>query len=127
MQLLTHAAHQGVAGLRAEQVSGTLVEEINEPDDAVGPPGSVRHGLYPGDFGQRPVVRPVRLHVNGFRDVCPRDVLEVFADWIVAFDGIVRTKNAWNGRPLQPGQINLAPNVMVGVDDGIKKPAPPVR
>src|ERR1700730_14677865 len=60
------------------------------------------------------------LRIDRFYDERAREadeVIEIFADRILAPDRFVRTKYARLHRPDQPGQISLLPDMMMRVDD----------
>ena len=64
-----------------------------------------------------PVLGPVGLDIDRFLDARAGDVGQELLDRIVAPDRLVGTEDARHHRPLQPWQIGLAPDVVMGVDD----------
>ena len=85
---------------------------------ACGQPRLVGLGLHPGDFVLGPLGRPVGLHVDGFFHARVFDVGQIFLDRIVAADRLVGAEDARQHRADEPGEVLLAPDVVVGVDDG---------
>jgi hypothetical protein len=73
--------------------------------------------LDPADLVHNPVERPVRLDVDSGIDALCGHVSHVLVDEIVATYGFVRPEDAGQHRPVEPGQIGHAPDVVVTVDD----------
>ena len=92
-------------------------KQVGIADDGVRPAMRVGHRLHPGDLLDGLVLGPVALDIDRFLDAAAGDVGEIFLDRIVAPDRLVGTEDARHHRPLQPGQIGLAPDVVMGVDD----------
>jgi len=74
--------------------------------------------LYPGNLVFETLRRPVGLDINRLHDARFRNIGEILADRIVAPDGLIRAENAGQHRPGQPRQITLAPDMVMGINDG---------
>src|SRR5882672_651120 len=73
--------------------------------------------LHPGRLVLEPLLRPIGLHIDRFDDIIAGEVVEVFADRIVATDRLIGTEYARLHRTHQPGKIGLAPYVVMRVDN----------
>ena len=103
--------------LLAEHFAGAGAEQVGRANDGLGPTGGVVHALHPADLVHDPVERPVGLDVNGGLDAFSGNVPHVLVDEVVAPYGLVRPENPWHHRPLEPGHVGHAPDVVVTVDD----------
>src|SRR5882724_6596993 len=117
VQLHTYATHQRVALEPVELRAYVFHAEIRVGDDRMRPAGFRGGALHPGRLVLVPRLRPIRLYIDRLDDAIAREVVEVFADRIVATDRFVGTEDARLHRPDQPGKIGLAPYVMMRVDD----------
>ena len=118
MDLLTDAPEQRTFTLHGiERGREPVFGEIGKADNGVRETMLVGNCLHPGDFLDGARGRPVGLHVNRGDDAGIFDVVEIFADRVVAPDRLVGPENARHHGPVQPGLVRLAPNVMMGVDD----------
>src|ERR1700738_2465514 len=117
VQLHAHAAHQGIALEPVELKAHVVRGKIRIGDDRVRPAGLFGGALHPGGLTIEPLGRPIGLHIDRFYDAIAGEVIEIFADRIIAPDRFVRTKYARLHRPDQPGQISLPPDMMMRVDD----------
>lgn len=94
-----------------------LDAEIGVGYESVRPAGFPVRALHPRCFVGKPILRPVGLHINGLADPAACDVVEIFGYGVAARDRLVGTENTRLHWAEQPGQISLAPDVVVGVDD----------
>ena len=118
VQLHAHAAHQRILLQPVELRAHVLGQQIGIADDRVRPAAFVGGLLHPRDLVLGALLRPVRLHVDGFFHAAAGDVGEIFLDRIVAADFFVGPEDARQHRAGEPGQIGLPPDVMMRVDDG---------
>ncbi len=81
------------------------------------PAGFLGGTLDPGRLVLETLLRPVGLHIDRLDDAIVGEVVEVFADRIVATDRLIGTKDARLHRPDQPGKVGLTPYVMMRIDD----------
>src|ERR1700691_3684154 len=117
VQLHAHATHQRIAPEPVELRAHVLHAEIGVGDDRMRPAGFLGGALHPGGLVLESFLRPIGLYIDRFDDAMAGEVVEIFADRIVAPDRLIGTEDAWLHRSDQPGQIGLAPDVMVRVDD----------
>src|SRR5258707_12837081 len=73
--------------------------------------------LHPRGFIFEAVIGPVGLHVNRADDAGAREIVEIFANGIIAADRFIGPEDARLHRAGQPGEIRLTPDMMMGVDD----------
>ena len=117
VELHAHAAHQREGGLAPQDLADVVVEEVGVADDGVGPAVGVGGGLHPGDLVDGAGLGPVGLDVDRLLDAGAGDVGEVLLDRVVAADRLVGAEDARDHRALQPGEVGLAPDVVMPVDD----------
>src|SRR4051795_11826954 len=73
--------------------------------------------LHPGGLVLETVIGPVCLNIERAGDAAAFEVAEIFLNRVIAPDRLVRTKKARLHRTHQPGQVGLAPDMMVPIDD----------
>src|SRR6267154_3823553 len=117
VQLHTYATHQWVMLQPVELRADVVRAEMRIGDDRMRPAGFLGGALHPGRLVLEPRRRPIGLHVDRFDDTMAGEVVEIFADRIVATDRLVGTEYARLHRPDQPGKIGLAPDVMMRIDN----------
>jgi len=74
--------------------------------------------LDPADLVQRPARWPVGPDIDAGVQLRPCIDAE-FLDVIVAADGVIGAEDSRLHRPAKPGQIGLAPDVMMGIDEAL--------
>src|ERR1700677_1604154 len=117
VQLHAHATHQRIAPEPVELRAHVLRAEIGIGDDRMRPAGFLGGALHPGGFVLESLLGPIGLYIDRFDDATAGEVVEIFADRIVAPDRLIGAEDARLHRSDQPGQIGLAPDVMMRVDD----------
>src|SRR3954465_7175689 len=73
--------------------------------------------LHPGGLVLVAVIGPVGLDIDRAGDAAAFEVAEIFLYRVIAPDRLVRTEDARLHRTHQPGQVGLAPDMMVPIDD----------
>src|SRR5260370_822312 len=81
------------------------------------PAGLLGGPLDPGRLVLETLLRAVGLHIDRLDDAIAGEVVEIFAERIVATDRFVGTEDARLHWPDQPGKIGLTPYVMMRIDD----------
>jgi hypothetical protein len=117
VQLHPRAPHQSVAAEPVELRPHVIRAKIRMGDDRVRPAGFLGGALDPGRFVLEALLGPVGLHINRLDDAIAGEVVEVFADRIVATDRLIGAEDARLHRPEQPGKVGLTPDVMMRIDD----------
>src|SRR6266513_166924 len=117
MQLHARAAHQRITRETVELRAHVIGAEVGKRDDGVRPSILVRGLLHPGRFVLEAVLGPVGLHVDRPGHTRAGEIVEIFTDGIVAPDRFIGAENTRLHRAGQPGQVSLAPDVMMRVDE----------